>query len=523
VIDPETAATILRLARAEHWPVGTIASQLGVHHDVVERVLRQEGLLKTSVVRPSRIDPFLPFVRETWARHPRLAASRLYRMCVERGYKGSPDHFRHAVAPHRPPRPVEAFLRLRTLLGEQAQVDWAHFGRITIGRAQRPLVAFVMVLSFSRAIFLRFFLSMRTEDFLRGHQEAFGYFTGVPRVCLYDNLKSAVLERRGDAIRFNPLLLSFAGHYCYEPRPVAVCRGNEKARVERAIRYVREGFFLARRFSDVDDLNAQALAWCQGAALERPWPEDPSRRVAEVFREEQGKLLALAPNPFPVEERVEVSVDKTPYVRFDGNDYSVPHTLVRKTLVVLASETHVRLFFGTAQVACHVRSFDRGQQIEDPAHLAALVEEKRHARRHRGLDRLARAAPSSGVLLERLAERGQNLGQATLQLLRLLDTYGSSALERAVAEVLRRDVPHVPAVAQVLERQRAAAGQTPALPLTLPDDPRVRDLVVRPHPLENYDALAPAPSAPSSDPEKENPNNEKGDVDEPPNPDPASR
>ena len=260
MIDPETTAQILRLARAEHWPVGTIASQLGVHHDVVERVLRQEGVLQTSLVRPSRLDPFVPFLRETWARYPRLPASRLYRMCVERGYVGSPHHFRHAVAPHRPRRPVEAFLRLKTLIGEPAQVDWAHFGVRTIGRAQRPLVAFVMVLSYSRALFLRFFLSLKTEDFLRGHQEAFAYCTGVPRVCLYDNLKSAVLERQGDAIRFHPLFLAFAGHYHYEPRPVAVGRGNEKPRVERAIRFVRHDFFLARTWRELDDLNAQALA-----------------------------------------------------------------------------------------------------------------------------------------------------------------------------------------------------------------------------------------------------------------------
>ena len=517
MIDPERTAQILRLARAERWPVGTIAAQLGVHHDVVERVLRQEGVLQTSIVRPSRLDPFVPFVRETWARYPRLPASRLYRMCVERGYVGSPEHFRHAVAPHRPRRPVEAFLRLKTLIGEQAQVDWAHFGTRAIGRAQRPLVAFVMVLSYSRAIFLRFRLSLKTEDFLRGHQEAFSYFAGVPRVCLYDNLKSAVLERQGDAIRFNPLLLAFAGHYHYEPRPVAVGRGNEKARVERAIRYVRQGFYLARTWRDLDDLNAQALAWCQGPALERPWPEEPSRRVADVFREEQGRLLALPENPFPVDERVEVVVGKTPYVRFDSNDYSVPHPLVRRTLVVLASPTLVRLFEGTAEVATHLRSYDRGQQIEDPAHVAALVEEKSRARRHRGIDRLAAAAPSSRTLLERLAERGTNLGHATYRLLQLLDAYGGEALERALTEVLRRDVPHVHAVAQVLERNRAASGQAPALPLALPDDARVRDLVVRPHALKDYDALAPLPpeTAPAPEPQK------PGDADEPPR-DPAA-
>jgi len=107
-------------------------------------------------------------------------------------------------------------------------------------------MAFVMVLSYSRQIFLRFFLNARLESFLRGHLAAFEAWNGCPRVILYDNLRSAVLERHGDAIRFHPTLLEFATHYHYEPRPVAVARGNEKGRVERAIRYVRDNFFAAR-------------------------------------------------------------------------------------------------------------------------------------------------------------------------------------------------------------------------------------------------------------------------------------
>jgi transposase len=157
-----------------------------------------------------------------------LAASRLYVMVHERGYRGSPDHFRHLIACLRPRPKAEAFLRLRTLPGEQAQVDWAHFGHLVIGRARRPLMAFVMVLSYSRQIFLRFFLNARMENFLRGHVEAFETWSGVPRVILYDNLKSAVLERQGNVIRFHPTLFEFAGRYRFDPRPVAVARGNEK-------------------------------------------------------------------------------------------------------------------------------------------------------------------------------------------------------------------------------------------------------------------------------------------------------
>ena len=181
---------------------------------------------------------------------------------------------------------------------------------------------------------------------------------------LYDNLRSAVLERRGDAIRFHPTLLELAGHYRFEARPVAVARGNEKGRVERAIRYVRDSFFAARQWRDLDDLNAQAQIWCQGQASDRPCPEERSITVRQAFAQERPKLLALPDNPYPTEDRVDVRIGKTPYARFDLNDYSVPHTQVCKTLTAVATPWQVRILDGTEVVATHARSYDKGQQVE---------------------------------------------------------------------------------------------------------------------------------------------------------------
>src|SRR5271165_3849065 len=175
-----------------------------------------------------------------------------------------------------------------------------------------------------------------------------------------------------------PALLNFAGHYRYEPRPVAVARGNEKGRVERAIRYVRNAFFspslacsVARSFTDIDDLDVQADTWCNGQAADRRSlprvlgrPDEPARTVREVFTEETARLLPLPDNPAPLLERVEVKVGKTPYVRFDLNDYSVPHTHVQRTLTVLADTHELRIVDGAQVIACHRRSYDRGTQIE---------------------------------------------------------------------------------------------------------------------------------------------------------------
>ena len=489
MVSPETEALILRLHHAEKWPAGTIARQLGIHHSVVERVLEEAGIPKAACSRPSIIDPFLPFIIETLKKYPDLTASRLYYMVKERGFPGRPSHFREMIRRYRAPRLPEAYLRLRTLAGEQAQVDWGHFGKVAIGRAKRGLMAFVMVLSFSRAIFLRFFLGQSTANFLRGHEQAFSHFSGVVRVILYDNLKSAVLERVGDAIRFNPLLLQFSAHYRYEARPVAPGRGNEKARVERAIRFIRTRFFAARKWRDLDDINRQADDWCRGEAMDRRWPEDQRKTVGEAFEEDKSRLLPLPEHSFPTEDRCEVLVGKTPYVRFDLNDYSVPHEYVRKTLVVSADLSTVRILDGIQVVTTHRRSFDRGEQIEDPRHVQALVEAKREARKHRGIDRLNHTAPASAELLRQLAERGQNLGGAVSMLLRLLDTYGAEELQAAVLEALQKEVPHPHAVRQALERRRQEQGKPAATPLPLSDEVSARDVTVRPHDLNSYDSI----------------------------------
>lgn len=489
-IPKELEAKILRYHRSEGWPVGTIARQVGVHHETVRRVLADIGVNPLALAqRRSMVDPYVGFIVGTLEKHPSLCASRLYAMVKERGYPGKPDHFRALVRRYRPRKPAEAFLRLKTLPAEEAQVDWAHFGTITVGKGQRPLVAFVMVLSWSRQVFVQFGLDTRMGAFLRGHQAAFDAFGGVPRVLLYDNLKSAVIERQGDAIRFNEQLLDFASFHGFEPRPVAPYRGNEKGRVERAIRYVRDAFFAARTFEDVDDLNAQARLWCDGEAADRRAPEDRSRTVRAMFEEERPRLRALPADHFPANDRVEASVGKTPYVRFDGNDYSVPHTRVRRVVTVIADAGTVRVVDGLDEIARHPRSWSKGEQIEDQAHLAPLVEAKRHAREGRGMDRLGRACPASRLFLVAVAERGGNLGAHTIGLLKLLDAYGADELEFALGVVLENDAPHLHGVRQVLDRRRHAAGRPPPVPVALPDDPRVRGLVVTPHALEAYDRV----------------------------------
>jgi transposase len=489
-LTPENEAEILRRHHADHWPVGTIATQLNLHRDSVARVLAQAGLPGLNrIERPSAIDPYLPFILETLAQFPRLRASRLYAMVKDRGYPGRPDHFRHLIARHRPRPKGEAYLRLATLPGEQCQIDWGHFGHLEIGKARRALMAFVAVLSWSRELFLRFYLGAHMENFLRGHVDAFAAWGGVPRVALYDNLKSAVLERQGSVIRFNPTLLSLAGHYRFEPRPVAVARGNEKGRVERSIRYIRDAFFAGRPFKDIDDLNAQAVTWSAGPARERRCPEDEQRSVGEVFGEEQSRLMSLPEQAYPTDEIKAVSAGKTPYVRFDLNDYSIPPTCVSRTLTVAADLRTVRILDGQRVIARHPRSFDRNRQVELPDHIETLIAHKRAAGAHRGADQLIHLIPASRDLLTQATERGEPLGRTVRALSALIETYGVAELSAAIADALARGVPHPNAVRLALERRRQARDEPPPVAVALPEHLKRRDVPVRPHALNDYDCL----------------------------------
>lgn len=259
--------------------------------------------------------------------------------------------------------------------------------------------------------------------------------------------------------------------------------------MERAIRYVRDAFFAARRFNDLDDLNVQAEHWCRDKALQRPCPEDAAITVGAALAVEKPRLLALPDTPFPTEDHMVVTAGKTPYVRFDLNDYSIPHTHVRRQLEVRASLEQVRVFDGGSVIARHARSYDRGQVVEQPEHVAALVAHKRQARQHRAVSYLTHAVPLCQELLAQAAQRGDAIGSISATLLDLLAQYGAAELAVAVKEALAAGVPHPNAVRLALERRRTARGSPPPVALVLPEHVRRRDMPVPPHRLDSYDQL----------------------------------
>ena len=487
----EVVTHIRRLHYAEHWKVGTIVAELKVHHEAVERALGIDtrGGMGVKRVLPTLLDAYKPFIREMLEKHPRLRATRLFHMVKPRGYQGSYEPVKLYVRAVRPRGGTEAFFRIETLPGEEAQVDWGLFGKLKVGDAERQLCCFVMVLSHSRAVYARFALDMTMESFLRGHVCAFEALGGVPRRILYDNLKSVVLERYGDAVRFHPRQLELAGHYHYAPIPCAPYRGNEKGKVERTIRYLRDSFFAARRFTGLRDLNAQLATWISEVAMVRQWPgAKDNRRVVDVFGEEKPRLMPLPAGAFSTDVMRAVASGKTPYVRFDANDYSIPHTLVRKSLTLCASEDAVRILDGADEVARHVRSYDKGRRFESEAHLAGLAKEKRRAAQLRSRDVLKASLKHADEFFAALCLREKSLSHEAARLTKLVSKYGVADVDAAMAEALGRHSVSAASVGHLLDAQARKRGQLPLLDVVVPES--VRHLRVTPHPLSDYDELS---------------------------------
>jgi len=484
MISSEKAAEIRRLFFAEHWKKGTIATQLGVHEDVVERVIGPLGPhIKLAPPRPSVLDPYRKFVEETLETYPRLTATRIYDMLVERGYSGSQRTLTRYVAAVRPLPRSEAFVRIERLPGEQSQVDWGHVGRLAVPGGDRALWVFVMVLAYSRGIFAELVFDLNVHSLLRSLVRASEYFGGVTRQWLFDNPKTIVLERQGDLVRFQPDLLGLTSHLHVQPRLCGVRKPHQKGGVERAIRYLKDRFFAARSIHSIEHGNAQLVRFLEEIAMARKHPEQDQRTVADVFEDERARLLAL-PDPMPTVDLVRpIVADKTATVRFDKNRYSIPPDHREKTLTLVASDTHVRVLVGVDCVAEHARCWGRKQTIEVPGHRQAILDAKPAARDGHGRRRLEAAAPRITVLLEHWLDDGRNLGSMVARTLKLLEFYGESVLRRAVDELLDKGSHDLGALAVLCDQQHRPKKQRRPVEL----GPHVVDHDVPTHDLGDYD------------------------------------
>jgi len=216
----------------------------------------------------SKLDPFKPEIIRLLERYP-YSAAQVFQRLREHGFDGGYSLVKayvRAVRPRRQP----AFLTLAFAPGECAQVDWGSFGSVPVGQTQRRLSFFVMVLCYSRMLYVEFTVSQTMEHFLACHQHAFEFFGGIPHKVMVDNLKSAVLQRAlGEAPVFNPKYLDFATHCGFTIAPCNVGKGNEKGRVENAVGYVKKNFLAGLELPDFSALNPAARHWLDTVANAR--------------------------------------------------------------------------------------------------------------------------------------------------------------------------------------------------------------------------------------------------------------
>ncbi len=484
-LPPETVAEVKRLHSAENWKVGTIARHLHIHHRRVERIL---GLLPPPVPRHKwdlLLTPYHAFIVETLRQYPTLCATRLYDMLRERGFSGSPKTVRRYVRSLRPRQMPKAFLQIETLPGEQAQIDWAHVGPVSVEGGMRALWMFVMVLCHSRALYAELVLDLTVHSLVRSLVRASRYFGGCARQWLFDNPKTVVLARAGEDIRFHPVLLDAAVAMRVQPRLCVVRKPTDKGKVERAIRYLRDRFLSGRSFHSISESNAQLETFLRDVTDARPHPRLQPRTVRDVFEDERAMLLSL-PNAFPdgVQTK-QVTVDGYAFVRFDTNRYSVPPGHVRKDVMLRVDDTDVRVFDGTTCIATAKRIFGKHQTFENPEHRKEILVQRRRARPAKGRDRLLLAVPDIEKLLAAMFRRGQNIGLATVNLLKLLDLYGEECLRRGVSDLIAQQGCDLSALAVRCDAHRRALHAPSQLPVSLPKGVLDRDVI--PHNLENYD------------------------------------
>lgn len=482
---PELEADIVRLYYAEHWPVGTIATQLNAHVDQVRRVLGLDEPRPPSALRPRVIDPYRPFIEEQLRRYPKLLATRLYDMVCARGFGGSVRTVREHVATVRPRPPREAYLVTETLPGEVAQVDWAHVGEVAVPGGVRALWMFVMVLAHSRAMWGEFVIDLTVHSLCRSLVRAACALGGVARQWLFDNPKTVVLERVGTVARFHPTLLALCAAMRVEPKLCAVRTPRHKGKVERAIRYLRDRFLAGRAITGIDQGNRLLAQFIAEIAHVRPHPTIAQRTVGEVFTVERARLLAL-PEPLPETARVEpIKVDAQAFIHLDTNRYSVPSDYASRVVTLVVDDRTVRLVDGDKAIADHPRSWGRRQVFEKPEHRAALLDERRAARSLKGRDRLRAVVPAFDRIVERWDLAGSSLGYRVARTIKLLDLYGERVFAAAAADLIARGLSDVGALAVACEKHRKDLGGRVPLALALPD--HLDDADVVPHDLETYD------------------------------------
>jgi transposase len=465
----------------KHLRPEQLAGALSLDVKTVRRWIGRPYAPRQTVRRESKRDPFKGRIVRWLETHP-LSAQQVFQRLREEGYGGGISIVKDYVRAIRP-RPREAFLTLAFAPGEAAQVDWGEFGTIAVGEARRRLSFFVMVLAWSRQMYVEFTLSQTMEQFLGAHVNAFTAL-GVPKKVMVDNLRCAVLAHpRGGPAELNPRYVDFARHYGFEIVACAVAKGNEKGRVERGVGYVKGNFLSGLDLPQFAALNPAVRLWLESVANVRLHRET-HRRPVDLWAEERAHLQALNPRPFDVGRVLALRANRQFRVSFEGNRYSVPARFAGAQVTVKAYPDRLCVYHGEELIARHSRSFERHRDIEDPDHAKALVAQRRHARDAHVLKRFLALSPLAAKYHAGLLERRGNALAHVRKIVALAEIHGEAPVVRAIADALAFEAFSSEYVAHLIEARERKLPE--ASPLVLMRRTDVLDLELPPADLSVY-------------------------------------
>jgi transposase len=443
MLGADLQAEILSLYFGKDRSIRSIAEELGLNRKSVARVVQRRAVAEVRMAqeRKSILDPYKPLAKELLLRNPKITGVALMNRLREEGFMGGKSVFNRWLQTVRSREPrKEAFLRLEFQAGECAQVDWGEFGDV-FGDGIK-IHAFIMVLAFSRLLYVEFTRSERFEDFIRCHENAFRFFGGVPRECWYDNLATAVTERLGKLVRFNARFFAYMGHHQIRPHACNPAKGNEKGRVEDGVKFIRYNFWPGREFKDFADLQAQAIVWMNSFCNERE--HRATRRVPRLYFEAEEKiaLLPLNPHNYDTDEVLSRVVPPDFHILFETNRYSVPWTLVGMTVTLRINNEKIRVFYNERAICSHARSYRKHQVISVEQHKAGLLERKggNTSREAWQLAAVKNIGPSMVEYIKLLRSGQRSLRHELSRLLALSTIYGPNVVHSGCQEMLNSGV-----------------------------------------------------------------------------------
>jgi transposase len=464
MIDYETYCKIHE-AHRQGLKIVQIARALHLHPETVSTWLRKPNFQQRQrLARVSCLDPYKGLIVRWLDAHP-LSAQQVFQRLREAGYGGGLSILKDYVRQIRPTR-ERAFLKLSFASGEAAQVDWGEYGTIAVGNTRRRLSFFVMVLCYSRQMYLEFTVAQTMEHFLACHEHAFAAL-GVPERIIVDNLKSAVLQRLvGEAPVFNPRYLDFSRHHAFQITACNVRAGWEKGRVESGVGYVKKNFLNGTEFTDFSAVNPAAQLWLSETANVRRHGETHQRPV-DLFAQERPSLKTPNPNPYDLARVLTARACRQFRVRLDTNRYSVPAQYAGLRLTLKAYPDRLCIYHQDTLIARHARSYERRQDIEDPDHPKALLEQRKSAREQRVLCQFLALSKQARAYYEGLTARRFNARSHLRKILALVDIYGTEPTARAIDDALAFNAFSSEYIAHLLEaRARTRTEPVSALSLT---------------------------------------------------------